>query len=135
MKKILTLSLFALTAGCMAEERPEMRAAAESEIAAALAGWAPAGPPQRCVSQRDLGDNGSIGQSAILFRARISNDLVYVNRPPSGCPRMGIGDALRVRTTQTQLCSGDIVEVFDPTTNIGSGGCGLGEFTPYRRTR
>jgi hypothetical protein len=134
MKTLLALPLIALTAGCMAERPVEMSAAAQSQLVEELQGRVQAGPPQSCVSSRTLGGNRSAGEGAIIFRTQ-GNDLVYVNRPPAGCPEIGRGRAIRVRTTTTQLCAGDIVEVFDPVQNFGFGGCGLGEFTPYRRPR
>jgi hypothetical protein len=134
MKKIMTLSLVGLTAGCMAEGPMEMSPDAQSQLSAELAGRVQAGPPQSCVSQRNLGGNRSVGEEAIIFGDR-SSRLLYVNRPAAGCPELNSGRALKTRTTTNQLCSGDIVDVFDPVTGISYGSCGLGEFTPYRRTR
>ena len=134
MKTLLALPLIALTASCMAEGPMEMSAAAQSQLAEELQGRVQAGPSQNCVSSRMLGGNRSVGEGAIIFRTQ-GSDLVYVNRPPAGCPEIGDGRAIRVRTTTNRLCAGDIVEVFDPVQNIGYGGCGLGEFTPYRRPR
>ena len=134
MKTLLALPLIALAAGCMAERPMEMSAAAQSQLAEALQGRVQAGPPQSCVSSRMLGGNESVGEGAIIFRTS-GRDLLYVNRPPGGCPEIRPGRAIRVRTTSTQLCTGDIVEVFDPVQNFSFGGCGLGEFTPYRRPR
>ncbi len=134
MKTLLALPLIALTAGCMTERPMEMSAAAESQLTEELQGRVQAGPPQSCVSSRTLGGNQSVGEGAIIFRT-MGSDLIYVNRPPGGCPEIGPGRAIRVRTTTTQLCTGDIVEVFDPVQNFGFGACGLGEFTPYRRPR
>lgn len=134
MKTLLALPIIALTVGCMAERPMEMGAAAQSQLAEELQGRVQAGPPQSCVSSRTLGGNRSVGEGAIIFRTQGSN-LVYVNRPPAGCPEIGVGRAIRVRTTSSQLCAGDIAEVFDPVQNFSYGGCGLGEFTPYRRPR
>lgn len=134
MKTLLALPLIALTAGCMAERPMEMSVGEQNELAEALRGRVQAGPPQSCVSSRTLRGNDSVGEGAIIFRTT-GSDLVYVNRPPAGCPEIRQGRAIRVRTTTTQLCSGDIVEVFDPVQNFGFGACGLGEFTPYRRPR
>ena len=134
MKTLLALPLVSLTLGCMAERPMEMSAAAQTQLAEELQGRVQAGPPQSCVSTRTLGGNRSVGEGAIIFRTT-GSDLVYVNRPPAGCPEIGIGRAIRVRTTTTRLCAGDIAEIFDPIQNIGYGGCGLGEFTPYRRPR
>ena len=135
MKTLIPLALLALTAGCMADAPPaDAGGDPQTRLAAALQGRVQAGPPVSCVSSRNLGGNESIGQEAILFRTQ-GRGLVYVNRPRAGCPEIGPGRALRVTTPSTQLCSGEIVTVFDPVSGIEYGGCGLGEFTPYRRQR
>ena len=138
MKKIIALALAALTVGCMSERPmdPGRRSLADgpASLAEALNGRVQAGPPQNCVSQRLLRGNRSVGEEAIIFQTTGSN-LVYVNRPPGGCPEVRPGRAIRTRTTTTQLCRGDIVEVFDPLNGFSSGACGLGDFTPYRRSR
>ena len=134
MKTLLALPLIALTVGCMAERPMEMSVAAQSQLTEELQGRVQSGPPQNCVSSRTLGGNRSVGEGAIIFRT-LGSDLIYVNRPPAGCPEIGSGRAIRVRTTTTQLCAGDIAEVFDPVQGFSYGGCGLGEFTPYRRPR
>ena len=132
--RMLLFPLIALTAGCMTDRPIEMSAAAQSQLAEELRGRVQAGPPQQCVSTRNLRGNRSVGEGAIVF-GTTGSDLVYVNRPPAGCPEIRPGRALRTRTTTTQLCAGDIAEVFDPVQNFGFGACGLGEFTPYRRAR
>jgi hypothetical protein len=38
-----------------------------------------------------------------------------------------------VRSTSTQLCRGDIATVMELTSRTTYGGCGLGDFQPYRR--
>ena len=134
MKKLVPLALAVVTAGCMAEPPPERYSArAESRLGPELAGRT-AGPPRNCVPSRDLLGNRSAGEGAFIFSTR-SRNLIYVNRPPGGCPEIRPGMALRTRTTGTQLCRGDIVEVFDPVMGFGRGGCSLGEFQPYRRGR
>lgn len=134
MKKFAALSLMALAGGCMAEAPPaQVSAETQSQLTAAIEGRA-AGMPQSCVSSRDLLGNRSAGEGALIFNTR-SRNLIYVNRPPAGCPELRQGLALKTRTPSTFLCAGDIVEVFDPLTGIARGGCGLGEFTPYRRLR
>ena len=141
MKPIIMLSAaVALLGGCAYDRGPEAAARAEAEMAEdaanleqALAGRV-AEDPQSCVSARDLGSNKSYGEGAILFRGR-TNSVVYVNRPPAGCPDLSFGRALKVRTTSTRLCRGDIINVFDPVSGVEYGSCGLGDFTPYRRAR
>jgi hypothetical protein len=133
MKTIVAAAILALAAGCTAEPPAQLSATNEAKLAEALGGRVQAGPPQSCVTQRNLGGNRSAGEGAIIFSTS-GSDLVYVNRPRAGCPDIRSG-AIRTRTTTSQLCSGDIVEMFDPVNNIPYGSCALGEFTPYRRPR
>ena len=134
MKKLVPLTLAVLTTGCMAEPPPERYSArTEAGLARELAGRT-AGPPRNCIPSRDLLGNRSVGEGAVIFSTR-SRKLIYVNRPPAGCPEIRPGMALRTRTTGTQLCRGDIVEVFDPVMGFGRGACSLGDFQPYRRAR
>jgi hypothetical protein len=133
MKKMIALSLLPLIAACMDQRPMEMSAEARTELAAAIEGRT-AEAPQNCVPTRDLRGNRSAGEGAIIFDSP-SRNLIYVNRPAAGCPEIHSGLALKTRTPSTQLCRGDIVEVFDPVSGFSRGGCGLGEFTPYRRLR
>ncbi len=93
-----------------------------------------AGPPQDCVNEPDLGGNKSYGRGVIVF-GDPTGEVIYVNRPPAGCPELTSGRALMTQTTKAQLCRGDIVTVFDPVTRMEFGGCSLGAFTPYRKTQ
>lgn len=133
MRRTIALTLLAATAACTAERPPELAAADEAKLSTELRGYVQAGPPLSCVSQRELRGNRSAGESALIFEGR--GRMLYVNRPAAGCPDLKGFRAIRVETTMTQLCQGDIVSVFDPTSGVDYGGCGLGEFTPYRRTR
>ena len=137
MRNIIALAAFALTVGCTAataDERAEMQADSEAKLAAELRGFEQAGPPDSCVSLRDIGGNHAAGSDAIIFEGRNPNTL-WVNRPAGGCPEMQFGRALMVRTSISQLCRGDIATVFDPVSRTEFSGCGLGDFTPYRRLR
>jgi len=137
---IIVLSAAILAVGCTHNGGPQASARAQAQAAEDEAGLAAvlrgriAGPPQDCVNQGDLGGNKSYGRGVILFSGR-TDDVVYVNRPAGGCSDLNFGRALKTRTTTTQLCRGDIVTVFDPISGTEYGGCGLGEFTPYRRAR
>jgi hypothetical protein len=134
MNKLVFTPLLLVAGACMMQQQPaEMSGQAQSQLAAETASRV-AGPPQNCVSQRDLTGNRSIGEGAIVFRTQ-SSDLIYVNRPPAGCPETGIGGTLVTRTTGAQLCSGDIVTVVDPVNGTSYGSCPLGAFTPFRRMR
>ena len=134
MKKLITFAAIALSAGCTAasaDQRAQMEADGEAKLAAELRNYEQSGPPVSCVSQRDLGGNRSAGD-AIVFGGRTSSTL-YVNHPAGGCPDLNFGRALVIRTTSSQLCRGDIATVLDPVSRTEFGGCGLGDFTPYRR--
>jgi hypothetical protein len=134
MKKIIALVSVLLTAGCMAasaEQSAQMEADSEARLGAELRNYEQAGPPVSCVNQRDLGGNRSAGD-AIVFDGR-TRSTIYVNRPAGGCSELQFGRALITRTTGSQLCRGDIATVFDPVSRTEFGGCGLGDFTPYRR--
>lgn len=134
MKKLITFAAIAFCAGCAtpsAEEVAEMEANSEAQLAKELRNYEQSGPPVSCVNQRDLGGNRSAGD-AIVFDGR-TNSVRYVNRPAGGCPDLNFGRTLIVRTTSSQLCRGDIATVLDPVSRTQYGGCGLGEFTPYKR--
>jgi len=90
-----------------------------------------AGQPVSCVSQRLLRGNQSLEDGGILFGG--NDPIVYVNRPPGGCPTLDSGRILITRTPSSQLCRGDIVTVRDSSGGPEIGSCGLGDFTPYRR--
>lgn len=134
MKKIIIFAAMVVSAGCAAassDHRAQIQADGEAKLAAELRNYEQSGPPVSCVSQRDLGGNRSAGD-AIVFGGRTRSTL-YVNHPAGGCPDLNFGRALIIRTSSTQLCRGDIATVFDPISRSEYGGCGLGDFTPYRR--
>lgn len=136
MRHLLLLASACLAASCTTDEpgdRADLRADDEATLAAQLRGYEPAGPPVQCVSTRDLGGNRSAGETAIVFTG--TGGRKWVNRPPAGCPDLGFSRALTTRTTGTRLCRGDIATVFDPVARTEFGGCGLGDFQPYRRVR
>ena len=130
MKKIIALAAIAATAACTAEPIDTSRDD-EARLAAELRGYEQTGPAESCVSLREIRGNHSVGERAIVFEGR--GDRVWVNRPRAGCPDLRHTRALRTETTTSQLCRGDIATIFDPTTGMEFGACGLGEFTPYRR--
>ena len=132
--KRAALFLFAgLAAGCTMGEPVEVAQENDAELGRALEGRT-AGPPQACVEMRRIRSSRSIGDDAILFEGTTS-DLVYLNRPAGGCTGLRMGRSIRMRTTSTSLCRGDIVTPFDPVSGAEHGGCGLGDFVPYRRNR
>ena len=132
MKTIALLTWVAALTACTSERPAEMTASDDTKLSAALTGYEQAGPPVSCVEQRDLRGNRSVGEGAIIFDGPTSATL-WVNRPAGGCPSLDFGRALVTHTTTGQLCRGDIATVADLTAHVTYGGCGLGDFTPYRR--
>ena len=132
---IFVLSAAIVAAGCTHAGGAGAGAHADGAagLATVLAGRV-AGPPRDCVGESELGGNRSYGRDVIVFSGR-TDDVLYVNRPLVGCPELSFGRALRVTTTTGQLCRGDIVSVFDPSTGMEFGSCALGQFTPYRLAR
>ena len=130
MKASVPILIAALAGGCAVQEPAASSEAARSRLAEALAGRS-AGEPVACVSQVGLRNYRAIGEGALLFDG--PGGVVYVNRPAGGCPGLEFGRTIRTRTPSSQLCSGDIVTAFDPVSGAEFGGCGLGEFVPYRR--
>jgi len=134
MKHIIALAALGLAAGCAAstDADADMRAAdGEATLAAELRNYRPAGQPVSCVPLRNLGGNHSAGEGAIVFDG--PGGRLWVNRPPAGCPDLRQGRALSLRTTGSQLCRGDIVNVVDTISGINFGACGLGDFEPFQR--
>jgi hypothetical protein len=133
MNKLMPGLLAALAAlcGCTAQPEPEITPKEQASLDAALAGRT-ARPPVTCVSQHLLRGNRGFGEGVILFEGSTGR-TVYVNRPPGGCPELNPFRALRIKTTTGQLCRGDIVSVFDATSGIEYGSCGLGDFVEYRK--
>ena len=127
MKKTLAFAALGLAAACAADGI-ETTASEEAQLAAELRGMV-AGEPRACVPSRDLRGNRSVG-GAIVFEG--IGDTIWVNRPDVACTGIRHGRAISTRTTSSQLCRGDIVTIFDPVSGAQFGGCGLGDFTPYR---
>ena len=133
MRYLILLASACLAAGCTSNDPVESAADDEARLAAQLRGYEPAGPPVSCVNMRDLHGNKSAGETAIVFEG--IGGRKWVNRPAGGCPTLEFGRALRTRTSSSQLCRNDIATVFDPVSRTEYGGCGLGDFEPYRRVR
>ncbi|HLL32262.1 MAG TPA: hypothetical protein VK403_14835 [Allosphingosinicella sp.] len=135
MKYLILLASACLAAGCTTDtdDRVDMAASDEASLTAQLRGFEADGPPVACVNLRDLQGNRSAGETAIVFSG--IGGRKWVNRPAAGCPDLGFGRALKTQTTSTRLCRGDIATVYDPINRTEYGGCGLGDFEPYRRVR
>lgn len=113
-----------------AEQTRSPRAA--QELANELAGRV-AGPPQRCITTYRTTKVHPIDDFTILYD---QGGIIYVQHPRGGCPGVGSGtDILVTRQTSNQICDGEIARTVDLTSRIERGGCVLGPFTPYTRSR
>jgi hypothetical protein len=86
-----------------------------------------------CIPHRQIRSTYYVGGETILYK--ISNNLVYRNDPPGGCPGLNSNLALETRNPTGMLCSGEIAQVRDYTQGFSPGSCALGRFVPYRRAR
>ncbi len=103
-------------------------ASGEDEIAKAISGRV-AGKPTDCLYQRDIRSTRIIDRTAILYE--MNNGTIYVNRPASGASFLNNNYALVTDTHSSQLCSIDIVRLYDFVSHFEAGSIGLGPFVPY----
>ena len=91
-----------------------------------------AGEPQNCISLSSARSSTIIDGTAIVYRV---GSTLWVNRPRGGAESLDDDDILVTRTTGSQLCSIDAVQLRDRTSQMYSGFVSLGEFVPYRRAK
>jgi hypothetical protein len=108
----------------------ERQAKAETRLAKALEGRV-AGEPVRCIRLNQLRSSQIYDRTAIVYEGL--GGVLYVNRPRSGAQSLDRNDVLVTRTSTGDLCSIDIVTLWDSTSRIQSGFVGLGEFVPYKK--
>ena len=101
----------------------------EAEIAEAVAGRV-AGEPVRCVNLRNVRSSRIIDNTAILYD---TGNTIYVNRPRSGRESLDQWDVLVTKTFSSDLCTPDVVQLWDSGSRMQSGFVFLGEFVPYKR--
>lgn len=102
----------------------------EAQIARATAGRI-SGKPVDCILLRDIRSSRIIPGTAIIYET--NNGTIYVNRPPAGAFGLRSGDVLVTDTHSSQLCSVDIVRLYDTSSRMQTGSVGLGPFIPYTK--
>lgn len=105
------------------------RLSPEAQLAKALDGRV-AGEPVNCISLHRVRSSRIIDDTAILYEA---GSTIYVNRPRSGRESLDRWDTLVTKLFTSQLCSTDVVHLFDTSSRTQTGFVFLGEFVPYRR--
>jgi hypothetical protein len=105
--------------------------APEDQLAKLLEGRV-AGEPQDCISLSSARSSQVIDRTAIVYKV---GSTLWVNRPKGGAESLDDDDILVTRTSSSQLCSIDTIELRDRTSHFYSGFVSLGEFVPYRRAK
>ncbi len=104
----------------------------DAQLARMIAGRVE-GPPVDCLNLRDIRSSTIIDGIAIVYET--SNRTVYVNRPTAGASSLRWGQTLVTDTHTSQLCSIDVVKLYDTSARMATGFVGLGKFVPYTRGR
>jgi hypothetical protein len=120
-----SIILAAAPAGAKPRLDPEQR------LARAIEGRV-AGDPVSCVNLRSIRSSRIIDRTAIIYDA---GGTLYVNRPRSGRESLDQWDVMVTRPFNSQLCSIDVVHLYDSTSRMQTGAVFLGDFVPYRRPR
>ena len=104
-------------------------ASARIDTARMLGGHA-TGPAIHCLNPRDIQGQTLVNESVIVFETR--GRKYYRNDIVPSCPAIKPDRAIVTRSFgSSNICEGDIFDVFDPVSRIGFGGCSFGAFTPY----
>jgi hypothetical protein len=103
----------------------------EQRLARAIEGRV-AGEPVRCLNLRNIRSSRIIDRTAIIYDA---GGTLYVNRPRSGRESLDQWDVLVTRPFGSQLCSIDVVQLYDTASRMQTGSVFLGDFVPYRKPR
>lgn len=126
---IPTLFVAAALAAVPATAREKL--APEDQLAKLLEGRI-AGKPQDCIPLSTTQSSQIIDKTAIVYRV---GSTLWVNRPKGGAESLDDDDILVLKTSGSQLCSIDTLELHDRSSHMYSGFVSLGEFVPYRRAK
>ena len=124
---ILAATALAAAPGAAAKEK----LAPEQQLAKLLDGRV-AGEPKDCISLPTIDSSQIIDKTAIVYR---DGSTLWVNRPRSGADSLDDDDVLVTKTTGSQLCSIDTVQLHDRSSHFWRGFVSLGEFVPYRKVK
>lgn len=124
LASLAALSLIATAAQAAPRQTPE------EKLAKALEGRE-AGKPVDCIYQRDIRSSRIFERTAILYE--LNNGTYYLNRPDGGASSLSWGDVLVTDTRSSQLCSIDVVHLYDTHPWMQSGFVNLGKFVPYKK--
>ena len=125
------LALAALACAALPAAASAKRPSPEAELARVTEGRVE-GEPVTCLNNLRFTSTRIIDGTAIVYEA---GNTVWVNRPRGGARGLDRWDVLVTRQYSSQLCSGDVVRLYDTSARIETGAVFLGEFVPYRRAR
>jgi hypothetical protein len=120
MRIILAATATALLAGCSGPTQADLadqRALMEAR---------PIGPPENCVSLRNIDYTRVRSDRVIDFYMK--SGRVYRNDLGGRCPQLGFEERFSYSTSLDRLCSSDLITILTPAGRGAS--CGLGEFQP-----
>jgi len=129
MRKSLLFVSFLAAAATAPAAAPRERG--EAELERTLAGRV-AGEPVDCINLRNIRGSRIVDRTAIVYE---SGSTLYVNRPRAGRESLDDWDVLVTKTHSSQLCSIDVVQLFDRSAQFQTGSVFLGAFVPYRKPR
>jgi len=92
-----------------------------------------AGEPVDCLNLRDIRSTRIIDRTAIVYET--NGGRLYVNHPRAGGNFLDKWDVLVTDVHNSQICSIDIVRLYDPMTRMQTGFVGLGKFVPYTKPK
>ena len=131
MRPALIAAIAALTvAAAPAFAKP--RLSQEDQLTKALAGRVP-GPPVDCIQQRDIDSTRIFDRTAVLYEMR--GGTYYLNRPKGGAESLNWDKILVTDTHSSQLCSIDVVKLYDRGARMQIGFLNLDKFVPYTKLR
>ncbi len=89
----------------------------------------PNGKPVDCLPRYTIRETRVRDDSTIDFYT--NGGKVYRNTLPNSCSGLGMNEGFSYETSQSQLCSVDIITVLEHTGGLRRGAsCGLGKFQP-----
>lgn len=123
---IAAAMLLATTAAMAADKGPE------EKLADALKGRV-AGEPVDCIIMHEIRSSRIFEKTAILYE--MNDGTFYLNRPKMGASSLRRDNILVTNTHGSQLCSIDIVKLYDSASQIPTGFVGLEKFIPYSKPK
>lgn len=131
MRGLVLLLAGAALASCTTAPEPAQRSAQKQQELQALLAGKSAGPPVICMPNYNSNDMRIIDGRNVAFL--LGGRTVYLMHLSQGCQLLGTGNyaLLAKQFGGMGYCRGDIVHVFDPTSRITVGSCGIDDIVPY----